>query len=362
MNTVYKTRTGADIPCLSVTEAESRHYLSKETLDRMHLMAQSDPVAYAEQPDGNPLYYYDPGKVAEAPPEKWYSEKPRKLTQPIALPSGLEIGRVGRQRAKSLGYFTQEQLHEMHYDIVADPVAYFIHKNTAIVYLYDKSEAIRQPKLCTLCGKNVRYKRKLCRDCFEKDLAIRRKEGDAYRDGYFGMKREKVLFFDLELTGVYDHDEILSVSIMNANGELLMNTYVRPVHTKKWKVTEKIHGITPEMVADAPTLEELTPKLKEIIASADNLIAYGVSTDYSHIKKIYRTEREQNALHKKIRCAAAEYTRFMQEHYPDLTHNSLTDAMACLDIAWDGVAHTSIADTIGCMKVWEKLFPHYYED
>jgi hypothetical protein len=34
--------------------------------------------------------------------------------------------------------------------------------------------------------------------------------------------------------------------------------------------------------------------------------------------------------------------------------------MASLDVAWDGVAHTSIADTIGCMKVWEKLFPNYY--
>ena len=35
--------------------------------------------------------------------------------------------------------------------------------------------------------------------------------------------------------------------------------------------------------------------------------------------------------------------------------------MAALDIAWDGIAHTSIADTIGCMKVWEKLFPNYYK-
>jgi hypothetical protein len=35
--------------------------------------------------------------------------------------------------------------------------------------------------------------------------------------------------------------------------------------------------------------------------------------------------------------------------------------MAVLDIEWDGIAHTSIADTIGCMKVWEKLFPNYYK-
>ena len=123
-----------------------------------------------------------------------------------------------------------------------------------------------------------------------------------------------------------------------------------------------LSAILPEMVADAPTLAELTPRIKEIFAGADNLIAYGVSTDFSHIKLIYQTESERAALRRKIRCAATEYTRFMQEHHPELTHTSLTDAMACLGIEWDGVAHTSIADTIGCMKVWEALFPHYYED
>jgi hypothetical protein len=35
--------------------------------------------------------------------------------------------------------------------------------------------------------------------------------------------------------------------------------------------------------------------------------------------------------------------------------------MACFSIEWEGVPHSSIADTIACMKVWEKLFPNYYK-
>ena len=116
------------------------------------------------------------------------------------------------------------------------------------------------------------------------------------------------------------------------------------------------------MVVDAPTLAELTPRIKEIFAEMDVLIAYGISTDYSHIKYIYATEAERKALHDKTRCASIEFVRFQSEHYPDLVHASLSDAMALLEIEWDGVAHTSIADTIGCAKVWEKLFPNYYED
>ena len=35
--------------------------------------------------------------------------------------------------------------------------------------------------------------------------------------------------------------------------------------------------------------------------------------------------------------------------------------MECLGIDWDGIPHSSIADTYACMRVWEKLFPNYYD-
>ena len=97
-----------------------------------------------------------------------------------------------------------------------------------------------------------------------------------------------------------------------------------------------------------------------MFANADNLIAFGVSTDYSHIKYIYDSISEQEALRKKTRCCALEFVRFQNEHYPEDNHASLVDAMRTLGIGWDGIPHSSIADTIACMKVWEALFPHYY--
>ena len=115
------------------------------------------------------------------------------------------------------------------------------------------------------------------------------------------------------------------------------------------------------MVQDAPTLAELTPRIKEIFENADNLIAYGVSTDYSHIKKIYATEQEQLALHDKVRCCANEFVRFTHEHRPDVRHAALVDAMECFGVGWDGIPHSSVADTFACCRVWHKLFPRYYE-
>lgn len=349
------------IPQLTAEQAEARHYLSGDLLCRMHLEPKGEPSAQVVAADGSVQFYYDPQRVRESPPEQWYrNDEP--LLDPITLDSGREIGRMSTKRAGLMNYFTKERLAQMHYDVVAEPVAYARRFDKSVIYFYDKAEAIRQPLPCVKCGKDIRFRHKLCQACYEAEMAVRRAEGDAHRAEHYHAKRSRTLFFDLELTGVYDYDEILSVSIMDGTGKMLMDTLVRPVRRRKWKETEKIHGITPEMVTDAPTLKELTPAIKELFANADAIIAYGIVTDYSHIKYIYDTEAERQALRRKTRCAAMEFHRYVQEHLPDLTHLSLSDAMEALGLSWNGIAHTSVADTIACAKVWEALFPNYYED
>ncbi len=356
MKETIKLRSGASVTAIRGREARAKNYLTRADLEKLHLRASS-PIAYEETEAGYRLWY-DPASVTEADPELWYAPTARR--ESIELPSGDTIGRISVRRAATLGLFTKERLASMKLNVVEQPAAFSRRSDGTVVYLYDKSTTVRMPQLCSKCGKDVRYRKKLCRACYEEDMRIRRAEGDAHRARHYGMDRSRVLFFDLELTGFYDRDEIISISICDANGRMIMDTLVRPTHTRKWNKTEKIHGITPEMTASAPTLEELTPEIKRIFANADRLIAYGVSTDYSHIKYIYATDEERRALWAKIRCCANEFVRYIHECRPEVEHASLTDAMACFDIAWDGVAHTSDADTIGCMKVWEKLFPNYY--
>lgn len=354
----------SQIPVMTAGQAEARHFLSGELLETMHLESQKPPVAQVLASNGTVRYYYDPRYVRESPPENWYQhaapEEP--LIDPLELEDGRSIGRMSTKRAALLNYYTKERLAQMHYDVVAGPVAYTKRFDRSILYFYDKAEAIRQPLPCVKCGKDIRFRHKLCRACFEKEMDQRRVEGDAHRAAYYHAKRAKTLFFDLELTGVYDHDEILSVSITDGACNVLMDTLVHPVRKRKWKETEKIHGITPEMVTDAPYLKDITPEIKRLFAEADAVIAYGIATDYNHIKYIYDTEAERQKLRRKTKCAAMEYNRFVQEHHPELTHLSLTDAMETLGLSWNGVAHTSIADTIACAKVWEALFPNYYDD
>ena len=353
-----KLRSGAVISRVSGAEADKKNYLSRQTLSMMHLMPSGEPVAYDISPDGSVIYYFDPAKVVEAPPERWYFPRSRK--EEMTLPGGNVICRMSAKNAAACGYYTAERLKKMHYEPLEEPVAFSYKADKSVVFFYDKATAKKLPQMCVKCGKFVRYKKKLCENCYEEIMVLRRAEGEEYRNSSYGMDRARVLFFDLELTGFYDHDEILSITVVNGFGELIMNTYVKPTHTHSWKRTEKIHGITPAMVEDAPTLEELTDRIKEIFAPAENIIAYGVSTDYSHIKHIYPEGEERDAFRSKIRCCANEFVRYTHEMRPDIVHASLTDAMACFEIEWEGVAHSSIADTLGCRKVWEALFPNYY--
>lgn len=355
-----KLRSGATIHKITPEKAREKNYLTRAVLSQLHLSPVGDPAAFSLSDDGSVIYYFDPERVTEAPPEQWYYPRARKEVKQLS--SGTQIERMSIKRAALCGFYTKERLSQMNYETTEEPVAFTVKGDGSTLYFYDKKTAMRLPLNCVKCGKDVRYRRKLCRSCYEKDLEVRRAEGDVYRSAHFGMDRKKVLFFDLELTGVYVHDEIISISIVDAEGTVIMDTFIKPAHKKKWKQTEKIHGITPDMVASSPLLDELIPQIKDIFDKADVIIAYGVSTDYSHIKYIYDTEEEREALHSKTRCCANEFVRYLHEHHPDKVHASLTDAMECLGIAWDGIPHSSIADTIACMKVWEALFPYYYTE
>ena len=359
MKNTMKLKSGATISQISGADAGRKNYLTRNTLSQMHLMPSGDPIAYDIAPDGDIIYYFDPARVIEAPPETWYFPNARKDS--MTLESGTVIHRMSTKNAAASGFYSAERLEKMHYEPIEEPVAYTVRSDKSILYFYDKRTCNKLPQLCVKCAKDIRYKKKLCESCYAEEMAVRRIEGDAHRAASYGKDRAKILFFDLELTGFYVHDEILSITIVNGFGELVMDTLVRPVRKKKWKDSEKIHHISPEMVQDAPTLEELIPEIKRIFADAEHLIAYGVSTDFSHIKYIYDTEEEREELHKKVLCCANEFVRYTHEVRPDLLHASLTDAMECFGIEWEGgIAHSSIADTYGCRRVWEVLFPNYY--
>lgn len=348
-------------PLISLEEAKRRCLLSEKDLCRMGLMPLGTPVACVKREDGTRTPYFDPAKVKEAPRDYRYPKAaPQKKEPVLPLPTG-EPRRVSAKSAPAKGLFSAEVLKQMYYEPTGEPVAYYIKKSGERVMLYDRATCRRLPLPCAKCGGGVRFRQKLCRDCYREELAQKRQAGDAKRLAHYGKSRDRVLFFDLEMTGVYDHDEVLSVSIVNGRGEEVFHTLTRPERKKRWKRTEKIHGITPDMVKDAPTFAEISPTLAEILTGAEQLVAFGTSTDYSHLRRVYKTREGQKLLRQKMLDLSAEFSHYVFEHELELSHLSLSDAMAHFSLEWRGTAHSSLADTDACRRVFEQLFPHYFE-
>ena len=83
------------------------------------------------------------------------------------------------------------------------------------------------------------------------------------------------IVFDVETTGLNaETDEILQISIIDGDGNVLINSYVKPYYMERWSDTEKIHGITKDMVENAPYPHELIPRIKGIFDNAAEWIGY----------------------------------------------------------------------------------------
>jgi len=78
------------------------------------------------------------------------------------------------------------------------------------------------------------------------------------------------VILDTETTGLYNA-EIVEIAIVSHKGEPLLNTLIKPSIPIPAEVTE-IHGITDEIVADAPPFSEVYPRIAEVLENKRILI------------------------------------------------------------------------------------------
>ncbi len=97
----------------------------------------------------------------------------------------------------------------------------------------------------------------------------------AYHRTLFEMDKSKVICLDIETTGldIYN-DEVVQISIIDGNNNVLFNDYIKPERKTSWKDAEKIHGISPEMVKNKPTIREILPYINSILENAECIVGY----------------------------------------------------------------------------------------
>ena len=75
---------------------------------------------------------------------------------------------------------------------------------------------------------------------------------------------ENPIFLDTETTGLDDNAQIVEIGIIDINGEPLLETFIKPYNPIPEEAI-KIHGITNDMVKDAPYWSEIHEQFCNII-------------------------------------------------------------------------------------------------
>lgn len=82
---------------------------------------------------------------------------------------------------------------------------------------------------------------------------------------------DRAVYLDTETTGLGGRDEIVQIAVVDDDGTVLIDQLVKPHQPISPEVTA-IHGITDEMVADAPTFDQVWDRVLALTAGRQVVI------------------------------------------------------------------------------------------
>ncbi|PXW50385.1 DNA polymerase III epsilon subunit-like protein [Grimontella sp. AG753] len=163
---------------------------------------------------------------------------------------------------------------------------------------------------------------------------------------------ENAVYLDTEGTGLDPATEaILEIAIVDDTGAVLVNSLIAPpTGISNWPEAQRIHGITPAMVAGAPSLDDLAQQIQEAVKGRD-VIIYNAPFDTGFLGKLLDGARS-------IQCCMAAYAEHAgqwSEYHQSYRFISLRDAACAVHYVWSGTAHRAMADALACRAVWQYL-------
>lgn len=168
----------------------------------------------------------------------------------------------------------------------------------------------------------------------------------------------KTLFLDTETTGLRGiyaggMDEVVELAILDNRGRPVINTLVKPTRNESWPEAQRIHGISPADVAKAPMMEDLLPRISEIVR--DSLVViYNARFDLQFFP-------EETFSESRVECAMLSYAEWKGEwnsyHGNYRWHKLIVAASATgfdAEVQW----HRALGDTIATRHVWRHIQQH----
>lgn len=162
------------------------------------------------------------------------------------------------------------------------------------------------------------------------------------------------VILDTETTGLGADAEIVEISVIAADGTVLLNTLVKPPVAIPAAATA-IHGITDEMVADAPSWMEILPTVIDL--TSKGWVAYNASFDFRMLQQAGGRLAKDSEDIRYPECVMQLYAEHNGEWDPrrrKYKWKRLVEAAKSLDVdVGEGVAHRALYDcrmTLGVIQ------------
>lgn len=168
------------------------------------------------------------------------------------------------------------------------------------------------------------------------------------------------VILDTETSGLTIYDEIVSIAVIDAVGNTLINTFIRPnkperllIKNADGQCAADISGILPDDLADAPRFPDVYPDLVKILTGKDWVI-YNAQFDIKMLHRdCLRHELPLIPCHSS-NCALELYNQYHGDY--DATKHSfkwqrLETAVECLDIDIHAQAHNAHGDCLRTQAV-----------
>lgn len=166
------------------------------------------------------------------------------------------------------------------------------------------------------------------------------------------LDQQVFICMDCETTGLdVDKDRIIEIAITKFTFNEVLEEFETLVHPERTIPEEsiKIHHITDEMVAHAPTMRDVLPKALEMIGN-HIIVGHGVKFDVDMVSKA----AERSSILAKIAHNPILDTLRMARLYGESPINSLQQLRMHFNIEEEG-AHRAMSDVIVNMNVFKQL-------
>lgn len=159
------------------------------------------------------------------------------------------------------------------------------------------------------------------------------------------LVKEGFLALDTETTGIKQDSEIVEIAVLDQNGDTIFYSLVKPSKAIPDDVIA-IHGITNEMVQDAPYFSEIAIPLLEVLSNK-NIVAHNAYYDRKRLQ--YELSKCDLALNATWECTMWLSTPKGKKW------NKLSEAMEQLGIDIKSVAHRALDDAECCRQILLEL-------